>query len=367
MNGFIKVTLFVMVCIFLQAKTFAHKPYNELQVSHVNLYHYPKEIAAHAPDVEVTIGDLHGNALKLLNFLIRNDVVKIPEKEYQLFVAIYKKNPNELTSKDLALFHIILNTAQINRGHKIRFLGDDLCDRGMNDYYTLAIYKRLDTASVPFEVVLSNHGNFFLTAYERPEQSFSYNPYGEGENESLVQSMLHLGTIIDRGLVDKKEVLDIIQNHYLKHLVLPGYTLTSAKNEITLYSHAPVDIAMLAALANDLEVPFHDNTLDELRLSLDEINKHIHHWLITNTFTANYWRLNGEHKKDNTQSPLKQVLWNRDYTILKRAYHPENKSYTVNYVHGHDSMPNVFDLDNLFGKGGYKEYKGPYAVHVTHS
>ncbi len=240
MVRFIPLTVFVLAGFFLQTKVFAHKPYNELQVNHVNLHHYPKEINIHAPGVEVTIGDLHGNSLKLLNFLIRNDVVKIPKEDYQLFVTIYKKDPDELTTKDLAFFHAIMNAAEINPTHKIRFLGDDLCDRGMNDYYTLAIYKKLDIALVPFDVVLSNHGNFFLTAYERTEQSFNYNPYGEGEEEPIVQSMLNLGRIIERGLVDKKDILDTVQNYYLKHLVLPGYTLNKAKNEITLYSHAPL-------------------------------------------------------------------------------------------------------------------------------
>ena len=123
---------------------------------------------------------------------------------------------------------------------------------------------------------------------------------------------------------------------------------------------------MLVSLANDLKVPFNDADLSGLKRSLDGINKQITQWIMSNTFSLHYNELNEEHKKLNTPSPLKQVLWNRDYTILERDAQPERKSYTVNYVHGHDSMPNVFNLDNLFGKGS-DQYKGPYAIYVTHS
>lgn len=366
MNRILSIIVAALYFILLPYGAMAQKPYNELQVSQVNLEQYPDQITVQDSGVEVTIGDLHGNSLKLLNFLIRNDVIKISKEDYKLFVKIYQKSPDDLSSKDLAFFQVILNSAEINPHHKIRFLGDDLCDRGMNDYYTLSIYQKLDTAGVPFDVVLSNHGNFFISAYERPEQSFSFNPYGEGENESTVQSMLHLGKIIDRGIVEKQHIVEIIQNHYLKHLVLPGYTLNKQKNEITLYSHAPIDIAMLSNLAKDLNLPFNDTNLFELSKSLDGINEHVKQWILSNTLTAHYNELNEAHKKANTLSPLKQVLWNRDYTILHRDYNPTNKSYTVNYVHGHDSLPNVFNLDNMFGKGS-DHYKGPYAIHLTHS
>ncbi len=364
MNQIILIIVFIFTFLF-QINSFAYKPYNDLQIENADLQHYPQKIGVHEPGVEITIGDLHGNALKLLYFLIRNDVLHIPKSDYKLFESIYKKEPEKLTTKDLAFFHAILNAASIKTEHRIRFLGDDLCDRGMNDYYTLHIYKKLDISGAPFEIVLSNHGNFFLSAYERPEQSFSYNPYGEGVYEPIVQSMLHLGVLIDRGLVDKQETLDLIQTHYLKHIVLPGYTLNKKRNEITLYSHAPIDVTMLAALAKDLNIPFNDANSKELTKSLDEMSSQISQWIMSRTFTAHYNELNDAHKKAGTLSPLKQVLWNRDYNLLNREHRPEDKPYSINYVHGHDSVHNVFDLDNKFGKGP-NHNKGPYAIYVTH-
>lgn len=366
MKKIIPFSFLLFNCFYPQTIALAAKPYNQLQVKQVNLNSYPKKINIPAAGVEITIGDLHGNALKLLNFLMNNDVMHLPKEDYKLFAKIYHKDPTELTNKDLIIIQAIINAANVNSQHKIRFLGDDLCDRGMNDYYTLAIYKKLDVSGVPFEVVLSNHGNFFLSAYEQTNPTFDYNPYGHGENEPTVQSMLHMGLLIDKGIVNKQDVLDVVQHHYLKHLVYPGYTYNKQKNELTIYSHAPIDLAILSALGHDLYIHYNDSNLNELTKSLDRINQKIGQWIINNTFTTHYNELNELHKQTNTPSPIKQVLWNRDYTILKRDHQPENKPYTVNYVHGHDSMPNVFNLDNLFGKGSSND-KGLYAIHITHS
>lgn len=178
--------------------------------------------------------------------------------------------------------------------------------------------------------------------------------------------MLNMGRLIDRGLIDKQDILEMIQYHYLKHIVLPGYTHNKDKNELTIYTHAPIDLEIISALANDLQVPFKDSNLYELTKSLDAINSKIKQWILSNTFTRHYKELNEAHNQTNTPSPIKQILWNRDYSILDRHANPNNKPYGINYVHGHDSMPNVFDLDNLFGKGE-DFYQGPYAVHITHS
>jgi hypothetical protein len=354
----------IIFCSFLSVQSIAFQPYNELEIAYVDLNHYPEKINHFGPDTEITIGDLHGNALKLLNFLIHQEVISMPAKDYQNFVEIYHTPPDNLTSKDIAIFHAIINAMSINPAHPVRFLGDDLCDRGMNDYFTLHLFKKLDLANVNFEVVLSNHNNFFLSAYERPEKSFSYNPYGEGNHESLVRSMLNLGKLIDRGLVDKQDILEIIQTNYLKHLVFPGMTVNKNKQEITLYTHAPVDLQILSNLAKDLNIDYQDSDLNHLVQTYSSINRQIQSWIMQNQFSTNYKRLNERHKTENTPSPIQQVLWNRNYTILERVHKPEGKAFSINYVHGHDSQSNVVDLDNKFGKGDNYD-RGPLAVYMT--
>ncbi|TAL61081.1 MAG: hypothetical protein EPN84_08565 [Legionella sp.] len=363
MKKFIFCLAFILTTIY--SSCYAHKPYNELEIKTVNLEVFPKKSSVYAAGTEVTIGDLHGNAIKLLYFLINSHVLNLSKGSYKLLLEIYKKKPEQLTAEDLTLFRDLVDQGTYSAEQKIRFLGDDLCDRGMNDYFTLLIYKKLDSEDVPFEIVLSNHGNFFLEAYESLDHDFSKNPYGQGKNESIVQSMLNLAKIINRGLVNKEEVIQIVQTHYLKHIVFPGYLINKNKKEITIFSHAPLDLQILNALAQDLQVKYSDRNLDDLSQSFNAINTVMTQWIMSNNFTKHYTELNEAHTKSNTESPIHQVLWNRDYAILDRNYEPENKPYFVNYVHGHDSEPNVFDLDNLLGKG-IKHNKGPYAVHLTH-
>lgn len=360
----VRLVILIGMLVFHDA-VLASKPYNTMEINQADLRYPPQSIDPPAAGVEVTLGDLHGNALKLLYFLVKNDIVSILDKDYSAFANLYKKPPEMLSRRDLNDFHSILNRIKIKPIHKIRLLGDDLCDRGMNDYYTLALYEKLDKAGVPFEILLSNHGQFFLRNYENKDSGFLQNPYGEGKNESTVQSMLHLGLLIKRGLVNQSTLLKSIETHYIPHLIIPAYTLNRNKNEITIYSHAPIDLNLLSQLAADLNLSFNDLDLESLAISIDAINVKISQWMNTKTLTAHYDELNEQHKKSGTLSPLAQFLWNRNYTILQRQHHPQDRDYYLSYVHGHDSMPNVFNLDNLFGKGE-GHYEGAYAVHKTH-
>ncbi|HRD69356.1 MAG TPA: type IV secretion protein Dot [Legionella sp.] len=61
----------------------------------IDIYHYPKKFEGNLGSV--TLGDLHGNSVKLLHFLLRHDVVKFkdsvvnPAESYDQFVVLYTK------------------------------------------------------------------------------------------------------------------------------------------------------------------------------------------------------------------------------------------------------------------------------------
>jgi WipA-like, phosphatase domain len=338
------------------------RSYNELKVYQADLKQYPDNKNDVASREEITIGDLHGNAIKLIYFLLTHGVIELSETSYHALVDIYHKEVTSLDEQDIANYLDIISKARINRHAKLRFLGDDLCDRGSNDYFTLKVFEKLAIEQVDFEIVLSNHGSFFLKAYEREEKSFSYNPYGEGKHESLVSSMLNLQKLIDMGLVSKHEVITLVDTYYLSHIQPIAYTLNKEENEFTFYTHAPVDLKIVQNIANDLNIGFTDATLDELALTFDRINSTISKWIRQGNYTKHYDELKDNHKKNETKSPLEQLIWNRDYTIIDRI--EKNHDYTLNYVHGHDSEENVFSLDTQFGKG-LEKTKGSYAIYYT--
>jgi hypothetical protein len=55
-------------------------------------------------DCQLTIGDLHGNGLKLMYFLVRQNVIDLDESDYLRFAEIYLKDVDGITKEDLKTF-----------------------------------------------------------------------------------------------------------------------------------------------------------------------------------------------------------------------------------------------------------------------
>lgn len=355
-----------IICFFfLPGLLFATNDELGLSINTVDLNTYPKAIKQSSQKSIATIGDLHGNALKLIYFLIQQHALVLSEASYEKLVAIYHKPVEQLTANDLQTFKHIINYAKTNHDTALRFLGDDVSDRGMNDYFTLLVFAKLDRTNVPFKVVISNHGLFFLRAYESAEQSFLKNPYGDARRASIVRSMLNLGRLIERGLVSQNEVIKLIETHYLPHLVLPDFEFDRRVGQITIFTHAPVDLRIIEALAFDLGLPFDKQNVTTLAESMEQMNQLIRSWVASKSFVKNYEHYVGLYQSFDKPSPLKQLLWNRNYTILNRGMPFKNAPYEVFYVHGHDSNAHVIDLDNLLGKSDGHDV-GPYAIYTTY-
>lgn len=338
--------------------------YNELRVHQADLKQYPDHILSVLPDEELTIGDLHGNALKLIYFLVNTGVMELSESDYAALETIYHTPVNQLKAQDIAQFESIIFNAKTNAHARLRFIGDNLCDRGSNDYFTLQIFKKLSLAHVDFEILLSNHDKFFITALERPAQSFNYNPYGEGSNESFVQSMLNLQTLIDHKLTNKDDLIETIYHHYLNHIKAIAYTLNQNKKQLTLYTHAPIDLRIVQKLANQLDLNYDDVSLFQLRNTFERINAKISDWLIRGQFSIHYAELEATARERKIESPLTQLIWNRDYHRLNRLPHDRIKTFGLIYVHGHDSRSHIINLDDTFGKN-IQNTQGSYSIYLT--
>ncbi len=186
-------------------------------------------------DQEVTVGDLHGNAIKLLFFLVQEGIFKIDESNYDRLVRCYetyeeksrkanqlkaqhaqekallerfknldeklkkgigKVNPQSLAEKIAAQARLLsVIEESINDAFKeiarinfifmqtllssclfnnpvndqpskklVRLVGDELCDRGCSDYFTIIIFllmfqkESMSENLFKFTVLASNHG-----------------------------------------------------------------------------------------------------------------------------------------------------------------------------------------------------------------
>lgn len=330
------------------------KKTNELFVKDVDLCKYPGSDTTHPANSrnQLTIGDLHGNALKLIFFLIYQNVLLINKNNYTKLSQIYFKDPNELTNKDLETFNNIINLAKVNSTGTIRLIGDDLADRGSNDYFTLKVLEKLSGSNISFEILLSNHSIEFLEAYEK---KLTFAP--TMLDNIYVISMNNLQYLIDKKLVSRSEIASIMGKCYIPNLKALSYTLSEDKSRITIFSHAALGLNTLQSLAKKFNVQYKDTSAAELANTIDQINlsffkfaqgKKLHTLYTLDVMFTGYCekRINAE------QFPLEFLMWNRFYDDIDRP--SIHKDYAIYFVHGHDpngrTSNNIYNLDNRLGK-----------------
>lgn len=295
-------------------------------------------------DEQITIGDLHGNALKFIWVLLRHGfLTSISEKDYERLVAIYNTNIKTLDGEDLDDFDKIVENLQLELNASqavLTLLGDELADRGANDYFTLKIIQRLNQIGLKYEIIYSNHSFEFLRAYELYKQGrFSFEKVVT--NASPTTSLENLQKLMQKELVNIEDIEDIIETAYKPAFKLLSYTLNQEQNTITIKSHAPIDVNVISAAAEQLTVEFFDATATELAQTIDTMNAAF------NALVEDYEVSSTVQRK----TPLYQIMWNRDWRSLNRS--AIHNSYHINYVHGHTGGPtegNVVDLDNRLGK-----------------
>ena len=168
----------------------------------------PVDIQPLAKNEEITLGDLHGNALKLLFILVSFSVVEISEDDYNQVVRIYFTQEDSLTEEYLQQFNAILAKLKVNPA-SIRLIGDEFADRGSNDYITFKILEKLYSTGVSLEILISNHSIEFLQAYENYDEA-NANPFEPVmlKFNGHANSLGALNTLVVKKLVSSIEIID---------------------------------------------------------------------------------------------------------------------------------------------------------------
>lgn len=357
----------------------------------IDISEYPTAIEA-SPSSQVTIGDLHGNALKFIYFLIKEGVLQLSEADYLEFVKIYRESTINklsalqfdarsppLTKANFERFNQIIENAQVNRivinneDVVVRLIGDELADRGANDYFTLKILEKLKNNKVTVEALFSNHGVEFVEAMES-ETFLEFNAGGM-DGAGQVNSLVALQQLVDDGLITEAEVKKIYKESYQPFFKAISYTIKD--DEITLYTHAPVGLEVIRKVAEKLNVKYDDSSIDKLASTIDEINNKFHEKVVSGE-VKNLYR---QDSKDNhtiqpQEEPFALLMWHRDRNKQFNVDRPKSKtslarkilggkpSYKLHFVHGHDGDPgvkdNVINLNNDTGK--FESTEGKYAV-----
>lgn len=287
----------------------------------------------------------------------------------QAEVAVQKENIEKLNAQVKANFPAIidrfnafLDKLEVDRKPGlIRLIGDELADRGKNDYFMLAFMNYLKKKDVNFKITISNHSNEFIT-------------FNEGVQSDVVSSydrpsLAGLKLLLDNGIVSKATMDGWVNNAYTPNLKAIDYQLADGNPPtIRLFTHAPVRFDIIEKIANKLGVGYQEGTANALAQTIDSINaalaEHIQagtiHTLCTISPDIDPAGLSPQEIEAH---PLVYLIWNRWNPTVDQdetARPAEMKGffdvtrYNLEYYHGHDGAfsksPHVFNLDNGIGK-----------------
>ena len=316
----------------------------------------------------LTIGDLHANALKLINILIQNGIADIkvdPANDRAKQAEIYARLVSAYYSNNLEEFNAILAAhLQFSSSSPcLCFIGDTLSDRGKNDLFIFQLYKLMHDHNIKYKILLSNHDCGFLNAYfkylERQQASqenvlFKYDP-----NEVVVIPSESLAAMCryfsEQGNFDQQNnMIDLFKRYYLPNLKLIGYELDSVTNTFTLSTHAPFGLADIKRLANYLKVELTlDATLTSkiLITAIDEINSRLKGLIESGEIYGITHKL----ADDQVANPIYNIMWNRVKNYDSENFIEAMNGLNFRYQHGHDwptcKIPeHVSMLDNIRGQ-----------------
>lgn len=339
-------------------------------IAHTLFHDYDANLLKYPPldplrSDQLTIGDMHGNTLKFIHFLIRHQIIQMNKKDYQKLIKIYQCPTDQLTKQHLNAYKKIISRIEIlTPSTFIRLLGDELADRGSNDYFTLLLLEKLNS-HIHFEIILSNHALEFINVFEKELKAFT-----SDLQKGQAASLFNLGTLVEKHLVTREEIEKLVQSVYQPHLKLLSYTLDASRKFITIFSHAPIGLTTIQELAKLFNIAYLDRHATDLAKTIDEINEHFSQLVkekkLIATSHLNDSRFDVEHIPLNL--PILRATWARGY---EKSDFPKkhNGLYDIYYVHGHDGTGMVksphesheINLDNSFGKWPGKN-KGKYYV-----
>lgn len=316
---------------------------------------FGEKLAEFLPEIEQTFPEIVKKFKKLIDertALMRHHNTFVTNRE----AAEIKLN-HELAKlgEIVPIFNEFMNNLEVtDRSMLVRLIGDELADRGSNDYFTLRVLDLLHENGVQVHTNISNHSNEFVSAYEN--LNFTSPGVVIGKQQP---SFLALKLFVDNGLISKDEVDKLIERSYKPTLRAIDYALSDTG--ITLYTHAPVGFALIRLIADGLGVQYNDSTKEALATTIDQINRTFAVVVAENRVhklcdTRRISNLKDMTEQQIQEQPLVYLIWNRwnESKDTEEARPEIVNGYRCSYVHGHDDFTSRFEhvinLDTSCGK-----------------
>lgn len=337
-----------------------------------NISQYPTKISDDFSR-QVTIGDLHANSLRLLHFLVKEGVFLLEKQAYQHYSLLYEhgctvgKYLSVRASQSIySKFRTLIANANLNpkaqhqQDFVIRLIGDELGDRGLNDFLILDIFKKFKHSGIELETIFSNHAYEFILMMEKSTNVAAYDVryllslYKNGE----INSLLALQSLVKHNICSNDEIQSLYEQHYLPYVKALSYTLH--ENEITIYTHAPVGLETISLIATKLSVIYDESTPEKLAKTIDNINKVFRKYLYGREVTNKL--MSGDLK----ENPFSLLITHREFDRRTHAIRRPKilNNYFIHFVHGHDGVvnmdENIFSLNSPLGRPSFNS--GSYGV-----
>ena len=327
----------------------------------------------------LTLGDLHANTIKLIHFLLIQNVIEISASAYDRLIQIYYKHAFDpafpqfprYTKAEVAEFkHILeteihLNTALDTELIKnklpliLRFIGDMFADRGYGDLLTMFVLMRLVQLKLNFRIVLSNHDILLISAFILGQYNMVGDPPLTPEQErEFIGSYLGVLEMIIDGIITNAEFKEMIEKYFLPYLILVDYTAHPITNKLqAVFCHGRAGLQSIHDIARVNGGSIEFKSPASIPAIIEEMNEKFE-WHKTNNTLNIYTSAN--------LSIVKSRTYKKDDTPLA--------SPTTRFGHGHadgqfekkTDYPNETNLDDSSGRGLGSEaqlyhalYEGP--------
>ncbi len=326
-----------------------------LSIQQVNIYKKPVPIEHAFKITEATIGDLHGNIIKFVYFLIKQGIILMDDAEFYRLVELYKTDPHVWTQDYIdELACAVKSFVVINKDVLVRLLGDDVADRGQLDITILWFLAEFVRQGGLVQIHVSNHGFEFITymesyllnpaAQEIPLERFAL--LGRHENQYTV-SLANLHFILKKEWVSKEQVRHLYETVYRPLLRVMTYSICPTTGETHLFSHAESGLETLTALGEYFDVDCTKHTVKNIIDSIEVKN----HLFQKKYASVNQITISGCYNIKEMSNPLTKfsamahLVWRRvDYPerihspgeLEYDTLNPDEPPRRIKWFHGHD-------------------------------
>lgn len=265
-----------------------------------------------------------------------------------------------------------------------------LADRVHNDFLMLSLRDRIDTLNLDFTILASNHDLEFINFIESIdslEATEIYDKYIPLLGFRLSPSLTGLIAMMQNKLVTLDQVKRLYFQHYVPHLKLIDYELT--ERGIDIYSHAPISIKIIQALARHYQVSGDCTTAQSTANLIDGINTKFIELVRAGKLYQSLDQdpdcmMDYPKAKPGTlqaalgnqfiddMDPVVRCMWNRRLFETDITSN-QGLAFEVNFVFGHigpdkpDNFPdNYHNLDTNLGKST-SESRGELPIHCSYA